>query len=246
MSNAKFDPRKLTDDSLDNLETGNSLPILRLLQKGSAEVDESHENYPEKGIEGAKAGMIVFGPTSDIYKEVTIIPLAQKTLYAQWRPKSKGGGLVGHRGLDVVTDPDYRKGDKNKEFLGEDELHYTIYVMVLFLDKDGEWQRAMIPFTSTGLSVARRWNKQLRGFQYPEADDYKGMKPLIFSQTWTLGSEPKKNNEGSWFAFKLEPKEILHPDNDIGLLQMAYETSEEAKKELPAAEDIKQIEEEPF
>jgi hypothetical protein len=248
MSKQPFDPTKVQGLGLEDLETSNSLPILRILQKGSAEVDESHELHEAKKIDGAKAGNIVFAPTSELFKKVSIIPLAQRSIYTRWKPKNQGGGFLSYEPLNIVNHPKYRKGDKNKEFLDTDELVYTIYVAVLFYSEENkEWTRALIPFTSTNLGVVRTWNKQLRGFKYPETEEFKDIQPFLFSQQWCLATEARKNNEGSWFAFHITPEKVFSFTDDAETLAMANEAAGDATADLPAPAAQQMLEEDqPF
>ncbi|MDV7392898.1 hypothetical protein RZS08_16125, partial [Arthrospira platensis SPKY1] len=90
-----FDPTKVAGIGMEELDSGSSMPLIKILQKGSAEVDQDHPDHGKKGIQGARTGNLVFVPEAKILPQpLTIIPLARKSLYEEWRPKKAGGGRV--------------------------------------------------------------------------------------------------------------------------------------------------------
>lgn len=232
-----FDPTALSGVGMDTLEEVNKMPLLRIIQDNSPEVKKSHKDYATRHIEGAEAGMILLSSTGDVMKEAVIVPLAQKTIYAEWRPKGEGGGFIGHHELTVVADPAYKKGDHKSpynEFLGTNELIFTMYYFVLVLVGD-EWKKAVIALKKTELKHGRALQDMIRRFSYPDDKKYEGVKPFMFSRTFTLSTEVDSNDEGSWFNWSIKPDRILDFDKDEDLLEIATEAHGDALAQLPKA-----------
>lgn len=225
---------------MDELDAGQSMPIIKILQKTGAEIDETHEDYQNKKVEGAKAGHLYFMADQELLGEsVEILPLSQKTLYAEWRPKTAGGGLVGHHEPTIVTNDRYRKGDgenKNREYLGENELRLTIYFFVLFKSKDG-WKKAIMPFTSSNLKHGRSLAKQIRSFSYED----KEVKPFIFSRSFTVKTKLERGHGNSWYEFNILPARILDFKADEELLKQCVEAHQDAVASLPSTAERKEL-----
>lgn len=221
---------------MDELEVGQTLPLIKILQSGAAEVNKTHAAYGTKGIPEAEAGDLLFmGDTAVLPQPVEIVPLSQKTLYAEWRPKSDGGGLVGHHNLTVVSQDGYTKGDKdnpNREYLGKNQLVLTIYFLVVF-KRGEEWEKAILPFTSSNLKHGRALAKQIRSFKYDEGVEISVLKgPAIFSRSFALTTELKHGTENSWFEFNLKPEKVFLEEDKDTLLGFG-EAYMDAKISLP-------------
>ena len=157
-----FDIRKaagLGTDTIDRSVLG--MPFLNIIQKGSPEFDETHQDYARKKIDGCRPGNILFEPERLILPTpLSVIPLAQCQHYTIWKPNK--GGFAGHAPVTITGHRDYRRGQKGtkqeyKEYLGDCELVYTMLFAVLF--KVGEeWKRGLIAFTGTQLKHARDWS----------------------------------------------------------------------------------------
>mgnify|MGYP001164517667 CR=1 FL=1 len=238
---ATFDPSKYASMGMEDMTTS-SMPLLTIIQKSSPQVDETHPDFGTKGIEGAKSGDILFGADNSLHKKLTVLPIRQVELYAEWKPKSAGGGLVAHHPLSIVRSPNYRPRDpntpKSKEMLGENELVQTTYWMVLF-DNGGEWTEGIIAMSSTQLAMSRQWKKLIIGFKYPETSQYKGTTPFIFSRSYILQSEMQRNNQGTWYGWKIVPGDILDKDEHHPLLETAAAACEKATEMLPSAGERK-------
>lgn len=173
-------------------------------------------------------------------KEAEIIPLSKTTLYTEWRPKSQGGGVVGHREMTVVGEEGYRKGtgeNKYKEYFGENELKLTIYFFVLLRVGD-EWKKAILPFTSSNLKHGRALSKQINSFRYEDPE----LKPSIFSRSFKLSTVLNRNEENAWFEFSVEPNRVLDFTEDKDLLLDCVAAREDAQASLPSPEAPKQLE----
>ena len=238
-----FDITKFAGKGMDIELT--ALPIISVLQKGSAEVDETHENYSTKGIEGAKAGNLCYAPDSTLYNEMEVLFLKNVMLYAEWRPRNQGGGLVAHHPLSIIRSPSYKPRDpnnpKSKEMLGENDLIQTSYWLVQFKHKSGEWTEGLFAMSSTNLTCSRAIGKLIRGFDYPETSRFKGAKPFSFSRSYIISTEARRNEEGSWYALTVKPGLILDKKEDEKLLEETAAHAEKADRLLPTATEAKAL-----
>lgn len=224
-------------DTIDSQVLGP--PFITIIQKGSPEFDETHKKYAEKKIDGCKPGQILFEPKRLILPQpLSVIPLAQTALYTEWKPNK--GGFVGNRDVTVTSERGYRKGapgskDQYREYLGENELVYTITFMILFRQQEG-WHKGMIAFTSTQLKHARNWSKAILNLKFPEAFKVPAdATPPIFASKYDLSTFADSNTAGGWFAWKIVPAGILDPERDQQLLSEAFEAHKEARTALPRA-----------
>lgn len=216
------------------------MPFIGIIQKGSPEFDETHRKHAEKKIEGCRPGNILFEPERAVLPQpIEVIPLATTTLYTEWKPNQQG--FVGNRDLTVVSHPDYRKGQPGtptqyREYLGQNELVYTIYFLVLF--KHGEkWKRGIIAFTSTQLKVGRAWAKQIVTTKIPGLEG----EPPIFACSYKLSTFADSNDKGGFYAWKLEKAKLLDPVQDQSLLESAFAETQKAQAALPRAQAMAEL-----
>lgn len=221
-------------DTIDQSVLG--LPFLTIIQKGSPEFDVTHRNHANKKIEGCMPGNIVFAPKRKVLPQpLLVVPVAQTALYTEWKPRDQGGGFVGNRPLSVVAERNYKRGvpgspTEAKEYLGNNEIIYTIYFMFLF--KQGEeWEKGIISFTGTQLKHARGWLKQVLGVSYA---DLPNVKPPMFAATYQLASAVENNARGSWFGWSVKQDRVLDFTRDEALLRSAEAASVQALAQLPA------------
>lgn len=232
-----YDPTKNKGQGTEDIDPSVlGLPFLTIIQKGSPEFDETHRFHKDKKIEGCKPGNIVFAQKRKVLAQpLLVIPVGTATLYTEWKPREQGGGFQGNRALTIVTDGNYRRGQPGSpteynEYLGSNELKYTIYFMFLF--KHGEeWEKGVISFTQGQLKNARKW---LRGIQQVEYKDLPGVKPPIFAALYQLGTFADTNTKGGFFSWTIIQDHVLDLTKEEGILTMAEKASVEALAQLPA------------
>lgn len=234
-----YDPKASTGQNVDSISPEVlGMPFITLIQKGSAEFDESHKSHTVKKIEGCKPGSIVFAQEKLLLARPTlVIPVAQATIYSEWKSRDQGGGFVSHRDQTIRGDKAYRAGqpgskDQYKEYLGSNEIIYTIYVMILF-QVNKSWRKGMISFQATQLKHARNWLKTIANVRFKDLPD---VQPPVYAATYLLDSEPASNAHGSWFSWKITLDRVLDLTNDEALLRTAEEGSVAALASLPQAE----------
>lgn len=228
-----FDFSKANGMGTDNVDRAVlGPPFINIIQKGSPEFDETHPKYKEKKIEGCRPGNILFEPERLILPQpVTVIPLAQTALYTEWKPNK--GGYVCNRATSIIEDRMYRKGtpggpDQYKEYLGQNELVYTITFMLLF-QHGSEWKKGMIAFTATQLKHARNWSKTILNIRMEGLD----IRAPIFAAKYNLTTVADSNAKGGWFGWQIANAGILSPEADQALLETAFEASKHAQLNLP-------------
>lgn len=231
-----FDYTKAEGMGTDTIDRGVlGRPFINIIQKGSPEFDETHFKYGEKRIDGCRPGQLLLESEHVVLTQpITVIPLAQLPHYTEW--KANKGGFAANRNIDVINHPDYRKeapGSPNqyKEYLGQNELQYTILFIVLFLH-DGVWKKGMIAFTNKQLKKARIWSKMLLGLKFP---DNPSLVPPIFAAKYQIKTVTESNDKGGWFGYEIGPAVVLNPETEQDLLEQAYEASKVAQMELPRA-----------
>lgn len=254
MAEEKFDIMAASGLGVDGIdESVLGMPLIQIVQKGSPEFDVTHKRHAERKIEGCKPGDIVFVRENKVLKQpVTVIPLAQSTCYTIWRPLASGGGLVGIEPLSISTMEGYARGQKgtpneNKEYFKGNEALLTIYVLVMFLDEDGQWKKGILSMTGTALRAARLWSRMLLSMKHPEMG---ANTPPIFASKWTLTTKIEQNEKGSWFGWNVAKANFLDTKADAALLNEAMATHKESAKMLPSANSVPQkalsTTEEPF
>lgn len=198
-----FDPTKYAGAGMADIPQSGGLPELKVIQKGSPEFDETHKDYKDKKVENCRPGDIVLNGAV-VKRPLRIVPLGTTALYAEFKAKKNGGGFVGHRPLEVVSDPKYRKGSPNtpeefKEYLGENELQYNIiFAVKAFVEE--KWIDAVFLFSSTELKDARAWGRLIKNSKNPM---WGTNIPPIFANTYMVATSPRQNSKGSWFGWDI-------------------------------------------
>ena len=119
--------------------------------------------------------------TEELYKGsegFEFVPVATQHVYVEWVPREQGGGFVGIHQIedDVVKAAKDSSTEFGKYFTAEgNTLTETFYVYGVMLDEDGNEMVVVIPFTSTKISVYKKWNTRIAAFQI------NGKRPPLFA-----------------------------------------------------------------
>jgi len=149
-------------------------PFLRVLQKGSPQVDEQEEDY----IPGAKPGMFINTATNEVVsgeEGVIFVPIGVRHVVDEWIPKDNGGGFIAEHGPEdefVLTTIEANKKRTGKRFvpkpMTEDghELIETFYVYGFVLDAPGGQviDAVLMPITSIKIKPYRSGIDSLKTF----------------------------------------------------------------------------------
>jgi hypothetical protein len=235
-----FDIAQVSGQGTENLDTGSSLPFIRILQDLSPQLKKQKDEY----VEGAEAGDLFYGKTKNVLpRPLKVIPTYTASLYTEWVPRNKGGGYVASHPLNIVSNPNYEKGRERQydEWLGENELRFTTYWFVM-IELDGAWEQAIIPFTSSQLKVSRKLTADINRFKYDD-ESLKSVKPPLYAQSWTVDSilETSKNGD-DYYNYSFSNPVVLDFEKDEQLLTLASETyASAADTPLLQTEELPQL-----
>ncbi len=181
-----------------------AIPFLTVLQSLSPEVTKGQASY----MEDAEAGMLMDTVSKMLFDGddgIVIVPCLTSHVFTEWVPREEGGGGGGgFRGVHE-TDSEIVKRCQSeaKDGFGKlptgdgTELVETFYIFAIVLDSVDATEASgffMIPFTSTKISVYRKFMQRLR--------QVKGNPPL-FANRVLITSVPDSNKKGNFYNFKL-------------------------------------------
>lgn len=206
-------------------------PFLRILQKGSPQVDPAAPEYDDR----LRAGMIYNTATQEAYdgrEGVEVVVAARDPIYGMWVPRDSGGGF---RGMLKWEDPIVLRGIqkygrfKKIPHVTEDgeavELVQTIQFYVLYAPHDltdANAQRAIISMSSTAMPVAQRYLSKHNTKTYFQKSG-QSLPAALWQYKWRFSLVPQQNASGSWFNWK-DP-ELLPPGVKIGVEALIPRTS---------------------
>jgi len=190
-----------------------AIPMLRVLQKGSQQVDEA------SGVQlpGAKAGMLYNTVTGDLIDGktgVVFLPCAYQRRFIQWGPRG-GGETTGFHGEhlpeDVVTmrnngevseadgklymgsEPNPKKADR----LADTRNHFGIVI-----GENGAPVQVLMSLTSTQIKKSKQLMSMLAAVRV------KTTKGMVTPPTWMnrirITTVLESNDQGSWYGVRFE------------------------------------------
>ena len=176
------------------------IPFIRVLQPMSPQLNKASGSY----VEGASAGDLYNTVTNSVYsgdKGIVLVPSAYVKKYIEWVPREKGGGLV-NANHDISILSECRKDPESRKYYTKDgnEIVETAQFYVLVLDP--EPQQAVIAFTSTQLSVARKWLTMMRMARVQNSQGQHVEAPM-FAYTYRLTTTSQSNDKGTWNSFSI-------------------------------------------
>lgn len=195
--------REMVGTGVSNDASDSLVPIIVILQDGNPEVKPRDPKY----IEGAEASMIWLKNDDEQFIRGEEGILAQACFFdkdfVEWIPRDKGGGFVGrHRTIPAdakrVTDAQ----NPNKVIWVRSNGNHIVetrsYTVRLFRE-NGARTEHVIPFSSSGHTVARDWMTRIRKVMVD------GQQADIYSKLWRLRTKLRTNNRGqSWFVFEID------------------------------------------
>jgi hypothetical protein len=183
------------------------IPFTRILQPLS----------PQIGVTpGAVAGMIMniaSGTLTDGNKGMKIIPVVHQWNYTEWVPRESGGGFVADWGEDETgwqakCEPDQKYAYKPLTKDGH-VIVKARHFFIFSLNDDGSIEPSILPFTGTGLKIARQWSNIMENA--PKLKTSKGMRtPAYFYYVYQFKTEQVKNGQYTWY----EPRIRLLSDEN--------------------------------
>ena len=177
-----------------------AIPFIRVLQPMSPQLNKASGSY----VDNASAGDLYNTVTNSVYsgdKGIVLVPSAYIKKYIEWVPREKGGGLV-NANHDISILSECRKDPESRRFYTKDgnEIVETAQFYVLVLDP--EPQQAVIAFTSTQLSVARKWLTMMRMARVQNSQGQHVEAPM-FAYTYRLTTTSQSNDKGTWNSFSI-------------------------------------------
>ncbi len=129
----------------------------------------------------------------------------------------------------VATTTRGEKGDylPNGNLLVDTRVHY-----VLIIKEDGSFEPAVISMSSTQVKKSRQWMSKMEGIKFKNGAGQLYTPPM-FSHVYNLTTVPEKNDQGSWFGWKIETGQLLE---DAQL----FAAAKEFKRQISAGEIKKQ------
>jgi len=201
-----------------------ALPILKLLQNGSAEAQKRNQAY----VEGAEPGMLLNTVTKKVYdgaKGIDVIPCHYKLEYQEWSDFGTGAG----RPEQIYTDTSDIITKTTKDQMGKDRLPNGNYILtvgqhfVLVLDNDGTTETALISMSSSQGKISRKWNAMMMSISLNGKNGV--YTPPSFSHIYKLKTILNSGKGNQWYGYSVEK---VGPVQD----QAAYERAKQFYQSL--------------
>ncbi len=194
------------------------IPIVRVLQAMSPEVDEDNPKY----VEGSKAGSLYNISTKEAFdgKEgIWVIPCAYHKKWVEFVPRDLGGGYVDeYEPNDLIVKKSVKADKGTNKIIKEtgNTLTETGYFPCLQVNlEDGTYDEIVITVSSSAWNFAKDWLNVMRkktiinpktGRPFPNP-------PAFWSHMYRVGSKTVKNPQFSWKQFCLLEDKILTNDD---------------------------------
>ena len=206
----EIDESELIDQASQNegfTASESVIPFTRILQPLSPQLNSTP---------GASAGMllnIATGRLTDGKKGMTIIPILHRWNYTEWTPREEGGGFVADWQTDEAGWQAKCEGEQKYAYKPMTRDGHVIIkarqFFIFSLFDDGTIESSVLPFTGTGLKIARQWSTIMQNA--PKIKTSKGMMtPAYFYYLYDFKTEQVKNNQYSWY----EPRIQLLKEHD--------------------------------
>jgi len=178
-----------------------ALPILKLLQNGSAEAQKRNQAY----VEGAEPGMLLNTVTKKVYdgsKGIEIIPCHYKLEYQEWSDFGTGSG----RPEQIYPDISDILSKTTKGTDGKDRLPNGNYILtvgqhfVLILDGSNN-ETALISMSSSQGKVSRKWNGLMMSLTLQGKNGI--YTPPSFSHIYKLTTVLNSGKGNQWYGYNI-------------------------------------------
>lgn len=205
----------------ETIDNGNQMPFLRVLQKGSAEIDETHPDHELKKIDGAKVGDI-FHPTLSILtpRPIKFVPVKFASYYEEREGTGNDSRVVGIHQLSIAASKGYQKDgstetisrevtDDKGRVIGVEKNRLMLTMLCGVVLPDYNNAEAIIKFQSTQLKEGRNLRDSIVRFRYPQL---KNVSAPVFARAFLLDTQIETNDKKqSWMGYKISSAEILNP-----------------------------------
>ena len=179
-----------------------ALPILKLLQNGSAEGQKRNQAY----VEGAEPGMLINTVTKKVYdgsKGIEVIPCHYKLEYQEWSDFGTGSG----RPEQIYPDTSDVLTKTTKDAMGKDRLPNGNYILTVgqhfvLISDNGNSETALISMSSSQGKISRKWNAMMMSITLNGKNGV--YTPPSFSHTYKLKTVLNSGKGNQWYGYNVE------------------------------------------
>jgi len=199
-----------------------ALPILKLLQNGSAEAQRKHANY----VEGAEPGMFFNTVTRRLYdgeKGILVLPCHYRLEYQEWADFGTGSG----RPENIYPGNSDILKDTTKDALNKDRLPNGNYIQktgqhfVIILNEQSS-ETALISMSSTQAKVSRNWNSMMMSITKNGKEG--PYTPPPFSHIYKITSVENTGKGNQWYGYNIQKVEEVTDANLYKRAKTFYES----------------------
>ena len=199
-----------------------ALPILKLLQNGSAEAQRKHANY----VEGAESGMFFNTVTRRLYdgeKGILVLPCHYRLEYQEWADFGTGSG----RPENIYPGNSDILKDTTKDALNKDRLPNGNYIQktgqhfVIILNEQSS-ETALISMSSTQAKVSRNWNSMMMSITKNGKEG--PYTPPPFSHIYKITSVENTGKGNQWYGYNIQKMEEVTDANLYKRAKTFYES----------------------
>ena len=178
-----------------------ALPILKLLQNGSAEAQKRNQAY----VEGAEPGMLLNTVTKKVYdgsKGISVVPCHYKLEYQEWSDYGTGSG----RPEQIYPDTSDILTKTTKDQIGKDRLPNGNYILTVgqhfVLITDGEsTETALISMSSSQGKISRKWNSMMMSITLNGKNGT--YTPPSFSHVYKITTVLNSGKGNQWYGYNV-------------------------------------------
>jgi len=186
--NYEADGQEATKFDQDDLTT----PFLKVLQKGSPEVDKDSGDY----VQGAEVGMIINTSSKALTTAPAVfIPCGYSRQFLEWVPREAGGGFKGEVSrefaLGLERDDRGRYLHPNGNHIMDTRVWYVLQVI------DGDLQPAVLSLKSTAIKRSKELGDIISSIRLERADGSK-FRPADYSHTYVMDVTHEQKDGDTW------------------------------------------------
>jgi hypothetical protein len=220
-----------------------AIPFITILQSGSPQVKRSDGAY----IKGAEEGMLFNSVTQEVQsgedgQGLLVVPCYFTRRFTRWGARKLGGGLKGEYspsdpilarcrgegGSEVGFGGRLLPDDKGEfhadtsDVLNDTRTHYVLVLrkadgtLATTLEEAASFSPAVTSVTSTQIRKSRLWMSKMNDLKLRRRDG-SIFTPPMFSHAYRLTTVPEKNDQGSWYGWKIDlVGQVTNPDIYMG------------------------------
>jgi hypothetical protein len=179
-----------------------ALPILKLLQNGSAEAQKKHANH----VEGAESGMFFNTVTRKLYdgeKGIQVIPCHYRLEYQEWADFGTGSG----RPENIFPGNSDILSKTTKDAMGKDRLPNGNYIQktaqhFVIISDGTSAETALISMYSSQSKISRKWNSMMMSITKNGKNG--PYTPPPFSHIYKLSSVENTGKGNVWYGYNVQ------------------------------------------